>query len=156
MSGCLCDQRSPGSWLLPNEGNLHLINIELKSIVIFIKDTGLDSPLYSTAPESGLRFNFIGFTVSGSTPIWIVCLDAELALLYCRLYCKLQHSWTLYSLQSLHGIDLYVAYLGIVIGFVVFKKAFLKWTLTVAVACCSPYCQTHQNRRDGWNWSKPK
>lgn len=79
LSGCLCDPRSPGSRLLLNEGNLHLINTELKSIVILIKDTGLDSPLYSRAPESSLGFNFIGFTVSGSTSIWIVSLDAGLA-----------------------------------------------------------------------------
>lgn len=29
---------------LCNQGNLHLINIELKSIVSLIKDTSLDSP----------------------------------------------------------------------------------------------------------------
>lgn len=57
--------------LLLDQGNLHLINAELKSIVILIKDTGLDSPLSSSAPESGLGFNFIWFTASGSTSIWI-------------------------------------------------------------------------------------
>lgn len=64
--------------LLLNQGNLHLINTELKSIVILIKDTGLDSPLYSSAPESGLGFNFIWFTESGSTSIWNVCSDEGL------------------------------------------------------------------------------
>lgn len=67
--------------LLLNQGNLHLINTELKSIVILIKDSGLDSPLYFSAPESGLGFNFIWFTASGSTSIWIVCSDAGLAFL---------------------------------------------------------------------------
>lgn len=66
---------------LVNQGNLHLINTALKSIVILIKDTGLDSPLYSSAPESGLGFNFIWFTASGSTSIWIVSSDAGLAYL---------------------------------------------------------------------------
>lgn len=67
--------------LLVNQGNLHLINTELKSIVILIKDTGLDSPLYSSAPGSGLGFNFIWFSVCGSTSIWIACPDACLAFI---------------------------------------------------------------------------
>lgn len=119
--------------LLLNQGNLHLINTELKSIVILIKDTGLDSPLYSSAPESGLGFNFIWFTASGSTPIWIVCSDAGFTFQRAILYTPAQ-SHNVFTLQSLHVIELYVAYLAMVIGFVFFRKRFLKWTLTVAVA----------------------
>ena len=55
VSGCLWTGGPLASrGLLLNQGNLHLINTELKRIVILIKDTGLDSPLYSSAPESGL------------------------------------------------------------------------------------------------------
>ena len=57
--------------LLLDQGHLHLIKTELKSIVILIKGTGLDSPLYSSAPESSLGFNFIWFSASGSTSICI-------------------------------------------------------------------------------------
>lgn len=42
------------------------------------------------------------------------------------LYCKHQHNHTMYSLQSLHVIDLHVAYLAIVIGFVDLKKKVLE------------------------------
>lgn len=97
MTGGPLASRGP----LLNQGNLHLINTELKCIVILIKDTGLDSPLHSIAPESGLGFNFIWFTASGSTSIWIVCSVAGLA-------CAVN---PIALLQSLHVIDLHVAYI---------------------------------------------
>lgn len=104
--------------LLLNQENLHLINTELKSIVILIKDTGLDSPPYSSAPESGLGFNFIWFTVSGgSTPIWIVCSDAGLTF-HKAVLLPPAPSHQVLILQSLHVIDLVVAYLAMAIGFV--------------------------------------
>lgn len=117
--------------LLLNQGNLHLINTELKSIVILIKDTGLDSPLYSSAPESGLGFNFIWFTASaGSTPIWIVCSDAGLT--FHKAACAVGPSiytsifacyWPLCSLSCSGNRICFFS-----------SKSFLKWTLTVAVA----------------------
>lgn len=88
--------------VLFNQGNLHLINTELKSIVILIKDTGLDSPLYSSAPESGLGFNFIWFTASGSTSIWIVCSDAGLAFQRAILSTPAQSCYVFTAISACH------------------------------------------------------
>lgn len=117
--------------LLFNQGNLHLINKELKSIVILIKGTGLDFPLFSTPPESGLGFLLI-FCKWDQHPFGLSTQVSLFRLLY-----------YIHTAISAYYWPLSLSNIGLVIGlafFFPFEKLFLNVTLSCFSLSSSSHC----------------